>query len=139
MSQNIFVEIVHTDHNFHFIPTFNLKCTYPIVLSKTFLPQQFSVYTSSIYVVFLTLGNIWNWVTIVGFEVLTVLVMKSTVSWDIMLCSPSMQVIFSSKHWLTFNMLHSIISQKIVIFQVIIVCFSLVARHFNTCISSLFM
>jgi hypothetical protein len=43
--------------------------------------------------------------TIVGFEILTVVVMKSTVFWDITPCIR-----------LTFNGLHGVISQKIILF-----------------------
>jgi hypothetical protein len=47
-----------------------------------------------------------------GFEVLTVVAMKSYVFWDVTPCSP-LKGNWPPKHWLTFNELHSVISQKI--------------------------
>jgi hypothetical protein len=47
----------------------------------------------------------------VGFEVLIAVVMKSTIFWDIAPCSPL------KVHRSTFNGLHGVVSQNIVLFE----------------------
>jgi hypothetical protein len=53
----------------------------------------------------------------IQFEVLTVVVMESTIFWDITQCSPLNVTNGLQEHQFTFNGLHSVISQKIVLFK----------------------